>query len=472
MALRVLHYADVEAAYDDPERVGRLAGLIDELRDDSTVVTGGGDDTGPGVLSVVTEGRQSLDFFRSVDPDAETFGNHDFDHGIDALLSVVADSPQPWLCANATRDGDPFAAAQGASPWTVVDAGGRRVGLLGVAHPETAEINPNAAPVEFTDPVPAARTAVEALRGEGVDRTVVVSHLGDDTDLARAVDADLILGGHDHERRVDRVDGTLVCRPGGTGRYLLEVSFEGDRPTATHHAVDDTSVDNGPVATDVADAIRERMAATGLSDAVATAVDPVPCDMRACKRGESRIGNLITDAHRWKTGADVAVNSGGGFRRRPPLAGEVTAFDLVSVAPYAADLCTLRIDGAALLDTLGALALDSAPDDLPRWHFGHVSGASVVWDDAADELRAARVDGDPVDRNATYEVATTRFFVDSDALFPSLDPANVVERHGPQYEAVVEYVRDCGLDPELGDRIRRPTLDPAAVRDRDWPHSP
>jgi len=467
MALRVLHYADVEAAYDDPERIGRLAGLVDELRDEETLVCGGGDNTGPGVLSVVTEGRQSLEFFRSVDPDAETVGNHDFDHGVDALLSVVADAPQSWLCANATRDGDQFGAARGVDPWTVADAAGTAVGLVGVAHPETAEINPNAAPVTFSDPIPVVRDAIEALRNRGVDRIVVVSHWGDDTALARAVDADLILGGHDHTRRVDRIDGTLVCRPGGTGRSLLEASFDGERPTATHHSVDDAPVD-----ADVADAIRERMAATGLTDTVATAGDPVVCDMRACKRGESRLGNLVVDAYRWRSGADVALNSGGGFRRRPPLSGDVTAFDLVSVTPYAADLLTVALDGAALTETLGHLALESAPDDLPKWHFGHVSGARVVWDDAAARLREARVGGDPVDPDATYTLATTEFFVASDELFPAFGPSDVVDRHGRQYEAVVDYVRECGLDPTFDGRIRRPTLDDDAVPDRNWPHSP
>jgi 2',3'-cyclic-nucleotide 2'-phosphodiesterase (5'-nucleotidase family) len=467
MALRVLHYADVEAAYDDPERIGRLAGFVDELRDEETLVCGGGDNTGPGVLSVVTEGRQSLDFFRSIEPDAETVGNHDFDHGVDALLSVVADAPQPWLCANATRDGDQFGAAQGVEPWTATDVGGTAVGLVGVAHPETAEINPNAAPVTFSDPIPAVRDGVEALRDRGVDRTVVVSHCGDDTALARAVDADLILGGHDHERRVDRVDGTLVCRPGGTGRSLLEVSFAGDRPSATHHPVEDAPVDP-----DVAEAIRDRMAATGLTDTVATADDPTVCDMRACKRGESRLGNLVVDAYRWQSGADVALNSGGGFRRRPPLSGEVTAFDLVGVTPYAADLLTVALDGAALTETLGHLALESAPDDLPQWHFGHVSGARVVWDDAAERLREARVGGDPVDPDATYTLATTEFFVASDELFPAFGPDDVVERHGRQYDALVEYVRERGLGHGLDGRVRRPTLDDAAVPDRDWPHSP
>ena len=94
MSLRLLHYADLENAYDDPGRIGRLAGLIDNLRDEKTIVCGSGDNTGPGVLSLLTQRRQSLDFFHAVEPDVETFGNHEFDHGTDALLEVVSDSPQ------------------------------------------------------------------------------------------------------------------------------------------------------------------------------------------------------------------------------------------------------------------------------------------------------------------------------------------------------------------------------------------
>lgn len=37
MTLRLLHYADLEAAYDVPERVGRLATAVRERRDERTV---------------------------------------------------------------------------------------------------------------------------------------------------------------------------------------------------------------------------------------------------------------------------------------------------------------------------------------------------------------------------------------------------------------------------------------------------
>ncbi len=77
MAARTGRYSDVENAYDDPERIGRLAGLIDELRDPGTLVAGTGDNTSPGVLALVTEGEQSLPFFGAIGTDVETFGNHD-----------------------------------------------------------------------------------------------------------------------------------------------------------------------------------------------------------------------------------------------------------------------------------------------------------------------------------------------------------------------------------------------------------
>lgn len=466
MALRFLHYADLEAAYNDPERIGRLVGLIKQLRDDETIISGAGDNTGPNVLSLVTRGKQALDYFNAVNPDVETFGNHDFDHGVDALLNVVDESPQTWLCANVFRNGTRFGTQQGVVPWTVVQAGPHRVGIIGVGHPETDDLNPEADEIRFTNPIRAVESGVDALRDEGVDRIAVVSHLGDDTELARTVDVDLVLGAHDHEIRSDYVDGTVVCRPGAIGRYLLEVSF-GETPTVTHHEIEDVPIDET-----VVDAIRSRIEDAGLNDVIGTTSEPIFCDMMGCKRGESRIGNVIVDAYRWKTGADVAVNSGGGFRRRSPLEGEVTAFDLVSITPYDSELLVLEVDGNTVMQTFEQLALEAAPDDVPRWHFGHVSGASIRWDDAASELRNATVDGEPVERTETYEVTTTKFFVDNDQLFSALDWNDVVERDGPQYEAVVEYVRETGLDPEPMGRIRRPALESGAIPERNWPHSP
>lgn len=150
--IRVLHYSDIEAAYDTPERVGRLAGTIAALRDDSTLVFGTGDTTAPGVLSLVTEGEQALDFFEAVQPDASTFGNHDLDYGLERTLELVEGSPQTWVSANTYFEGERFGAEVGVLPWTTFDVGETRVGVFGVLDAETPALNPKASDLTVSDP--------------------------------------------------------------------------------------------------------------------------------------------------------------------------------------------------------------------------------------------------------------------------------------------------------------------------------
>jgi len=56
MAVRLLQYADLETALDDPEQCGALAGAIADRRDERTVVVGSGDNTAPAALSLATDG--------------------------------------------------------------------------------------------------------------------------------------------------------------------------------------------------------------------------------------------------------------------------------------------------------------------------------------------------------------------------------------------------------------------------------
>ncbi|PSQ08230.1 hypothetical protein BRC93_15370 [Halobacteriales archaeon QS_5_70_15] len=103
MTLRLLHYSDVENAYDDPERVGRLAGTLLAGDGGDALACGTGDNTAPGVLALRTEGWQSLDLFAAVEPDSETFGNHDLDLCAERTLELVPRSPQQWLRGTSTR---------------------------------------------------------------------------------------------------------------------------------------------------------------------------------------------------------------------------------------------------------------------------------------------------------------------------------------------------------------------------------
>jgi 2',3'-cyclic-nucleotide 2'-phosphodiesterase (5'-nucleotidase family) len=459
VTLRLLHYSDVENAYDDPERVGRLAGTLLERDGPDALTCGTGDDTAPGVLALCTGGEQSLDLFSAVEPDAETFGNHDFDFGTDRTLELVERSPQLWLSANVYPDDrrgvtEPFGASVGVRPWTVLDVDGARVGLFGLTDPHTPEINPAAAELSFRDPVPAAEAAVAELRARDVDFVVALSHLGrGDEALAAAVDVDVVLGGHVHSERIERIDGTVLTRPGVNGEVVMEVSLPDGE--VTRHAVAD-----GPLHEPVAASLRERMAAQGLTDVVARVDDPVERTERTCFRGESRIGNFVADAYRWAAldaGFEepvVGLQNSGGIREGPPLAGDVTLADLMSVIPFPERVAVLEVPGRVLRSAFAEAARNVGFGESEWWH-AHVSNARLEYDHGEHELVGASVGGRPVESGRDYRVATSEYLLHTEGEFPSLTPAFRVGTLSAQYEVLAAYARAEGIVPRIEGRVVR-----------------
>ncbi|MFC4549637.1 MULTISPECIES: bifunctional metallophosphatase/5'-nucleotidase [Halorussus] len=455
--MRLLHYSDIENVYDRPERAGRLAGLLEAYRDDETIVVGTGDDLGPSVLSMETDGRQSLDFFRAVAPDVETFGNHDFDYGLDATRKIVRESPQVWTSANVresaetaretadeVRVGERFADA---APTTVVERGGESVGFAGVTDPESSV--PDSLTV--TDPVEAVREATDDLRDRGVDRVVALAHVPDRRlrDVAAVPGVDAVLAGHVHGERRDRIEGTLVVRPGANGRVVWEVEL-GETVEAARLETADAPVDET-----VAERLRDRMAATGLAEVVGRATVPIERERREWFAGERRVTNFVADAYRWATGADASFFDAAMLREGPPLSGEVTVADLRGLAPFAADLRVASVSG----ETLGTLVEEAVLTDERAdrvageelW-WGHFAGMAVVWDRDAEAVREIRVDGEPLDPEAEYSLATTGYVLWSDE-FPAVSLADAEEAWGVQYDALVEYARAVGVRAELDGRI-------------------
>jgi 2',3'-cyclic-nucleotide 2'-phosphodiesterase (5'-nucleotidase family) len=460
---RLLHYSDVENAYDDPERLGRLAGTLRALDGQDALVCGTGDDTAPGVLALRTEGEQSLDLFEAVEPDVETFGNHDFDFGTERTRELVSRSPQQWLTANVypgegppptASAGEPFGADVGVRPWTVLDVDGSRVGLFGLTDPTTPEINPAATGLTFRDPVVAAEEAVAELRARDVDHVVALSHLGRGDDaLAAAVDVDAVLGGHVHSERVERIDETVLTRPGVNGEVVLEVSLPDGE--VTRHAVAD-----GPLYEPVAESLRARMAAEGLTEVVARAPEPVERTERTCFRGESPIGNFVADAYRWAAreagfeGPVVGLQNSGGIREGPALSGAVTLGDLMSVIPFPERVAVLDVSGRTLRSAFAEAARNVGFGEAEWWH-AHVSNARLEYDHGVDEIVDASVAGRPVTPDGRYRLATSEYLLHTAGEFPSLTPDHRVGTLDIQYEVLAAYARAAGIAPRVEGRVVR-----------------
>lgn len=445
--VRFLHYSDVENAYDDPARIGRLASSIRELRDDATLVCGTGDTTAPGLLAMETRGAHARRFFRAVAPDFATFGNHDFDPGTDPLRETVAESPQTWVTANLLEEsGDrQFAADAGVQRTALTSVDGTRVGLAGVTDPETVRPHPGAEGVRVTDPVEAAARATDELVDRGVDLVVVLSHAGESDDgIASLPAVDLVLGGHVHDVRNDRVDGTPVVHPGQRGERLSEV-------VVTDGAVDVVlhDVTEAEVAADVAETYRDLRTETGLDETLTRVEGTVPRDRTACYP-ESVMGNTVADAYRWSADADVAIFNAMQLRTGPALSGEVTVGDVRGAIPFDNPIHATTLTGEEVLELLANLGAPGPDLEV----FGHVSGATLTWRRTGDDLAldSATVGGESPDPSATYRVSAPAYAFDR-GLFPPLASDRVEETTGRAHEALVAHVRRHGLT-DLEGRMR------------------
>ena len=446
--VKLLHYSDVEKVYDEPERVGRLLAALDNRRTKETIVVGTGDDVAPNTLGLVRQGDHAVELFESIDPDVETFGNHDFDYGPDATERIVRESPQTWVSSNLfalPRDAEDRAKGRhfaGVPSTTIVSRDETTLGFVGVT-----ESLPSVPPsLGVAEPVEAVSDAVDEVAH--TDLTVVLGHLPKQMAerVANVRGVDLVCLGHVHETRQWTVDETpiLSLAPNAEAMWEIEV---GERLVSSTNAI---QVADYPPIEDAVARFERLWDKTGLSKQVARTNEPIPRCREWCLRRRCRIGLFIAAAYRWSGEADIGYLDTRGIRDGPPLSGPITVGELIGLVPFPGDLCVATLSGRDLRRLLAKTRRPLPDDDEAVW-WGQVSGASLP-----NDGDSPTIGGDSISDDATYRVATNDYVVQSGEEFPGIERSDIVERRGPQYEAVIEYATEAGSIPELRHSINPP----------------
>jgi 5'-nucleotidase len=125
-------------------------------------------------------------------------GNHEFDLGPGPLAEFLRGTKFKVVSANVGVEREPRLKGL-IAPYAVLSVGGEKVGVIGLTTPDTREIANPGPTVDFLDPYESAQKAVFELLKQGVNKIVVLSHLGYGEDLKlarRLVGAQVIVGGH------------------------------------------------------------------------------------------------------------------------------------------------------------------------------------------------------------------------------------------------------------------------------------
>ena len=217
--LTILHTNDVHSRIDpfpenDPKYPGmggvaRRAAIINQIRskEKNVLLLDAGDIFQGTPYFNLYGGEPELRIMSKMGYDASTIGNHDFDNGIDGLVSRLPDMNFPFLNVNYNFNDTPL--DNKTLPYRIFKKGGIKTGVFGIGIELHGLVDPKLyGNTIYEDPLIHAERISKVLKNDyACDLIICLSHLGyryndkkvSDEILAKQSSCiDLIIGGHTH----------------------------------------------------------------------------------------------------------------------------------------------------------------------------------------------------------------------------------------------------------------------------------
>ena len=456
--VKIVHTNDIHARVEEDDYnqvigMDRLSGIAQAFTEgaDGSLMLDSGDTFHGQSIATLVKGESVAKLMKACGYDAMTTGNHDWSYGKDRLKELGGIANVKILSGNIKNtDGTSFFDTDALVKEITKNGKTLKIGVFGVSDPEMKnKTTPsNVEGLDFQDAVDYARKEAAALKAEGCDVVIALSHTLDPKNVAAQVDGvDLWLCGHEHielSESVTTPDGskTYVSE---SGYYLntvglIDLNCTMDENGSVHVDYKKTSVDyeaaqNYPKdasVTAVLDSIKAENE-TVLNRVIGTS--PVELDgiWEHIRIGQTNLGNVITDAYLLATGADIAFENAGGIRASI-AAGTVTYGDVINVSPYGNYVVTKKLTGAQIKEMLEtSLTIQKnciVANDSGEWDawpndsgsYLQVGGITVRFDPAQPagaRVLSVQKDGQDLDDTKEYTVAVNNYLAGSDS-YPQL----------------------------------------------------
>lgn len=361
-----------------------------------------------------TKGAAIVPILNAMGVDLMTPGNWEWGFGPQVLRERIAAMNFPVVCCNVERADS---SEKEFEPCLVREIGGVRVGFAGVTSPIVTQTMPRpmGLGLRFGEPVEALSKAIFKLRHEErAELVVVVSHVGfpQDVKLAKEVEGmDVILSAHTHNRleKPVQVGKTLLIQSGFGGSFLgrLDLEVSDGHVCGYSHELIPIEESIAPDA-EVERVVNEQLAPFRARLGEVVGQTATPLDRMTVL--EATMDNLLTDAYRDLTGAEVAFSHGWRYGS-PILPGDVTLGNLWQIIPTNPEVVTFELSGAQILKRIEAnLESVYAPDAFQQkgGFVMRVSGLNaIVYLNNPKGTRVEHLDiaGEPLDLKRRYRVA-------------------------------------------------------------------
>jgi 5'-nucleotidase/UDP-sugar diphosphatase len=324
-----------------------------------TLILYGGDLLTGTPFSRAFKGELGVKLMNMMQFTAMVVGNHEFDYGLENILSRLKPAMSfPLLSANTKKESghrlfDSLTVKEFSDAKT-------KIVIFGLTTEETPVMThpKNAKGLVFDDSIATAKNLLKGVKKN--DLAIALTHLGveEDKSLAEKLpQIALIIGGHSHTALLTpvKVGNTLICQAGAYAKYVGKldaevldgkiVKYQGELIPLTAQVKED------PEASELIAQYKAK-----LDDMLNTVIGETEIHLEggrsAVRSGqETNLGKLITYNMALQAGSDAAIVNGGSIRSSLNV-GEIRVNDVYTVLPFNATVVRMNLKGGDLIDVL------------------------------------------------------------------------------------------------------------------------
>jgi 5'-nucleotidase/UDP-sugar diphosphatase len=426
--LTIMHTNDTHAHHepdgDGNGGVALQATVVHQIREEApnSLLLDAGDRFTGSIFHTFYRGQDNAQIMNLLGYDAMLTGSYEYTHGAQVLADFVSELDFPVLATNIDFSGSPEL-VDSIVPFVVLEVGGQQIGILGVTQADS-RVRPVSGLAFSSDYAGVAQAVIDTMSAEGVNKIIVLSHLGyfNDLDLVTQLSGVDVIVGSDTNTLLSNTlpdaegpypavtqnadgDTALVVQAYFNNLVMgrLDVEFDangvvtawmGDAISLTADITPDTEM------TELVAQLREPIG-DFLSQSVGETSQLLEGTREVCRFAECTMGNLIADAMREYTGAQIAFQNGGGIRASIET-GEILMQEVLDVLPFSNTVTTFELSG---LDIVAALENSVSRVDSTEGtgRFLQVSGLRFSYDGSRPSGQRV-TDVEVMDDNGNYDV--------------------------------------------------------------------
>ncbi|HBU77935.1 MAG TPA: bifunctional metallophosphatase/5'-nucleotidase [Muricauda sp.] len=458
-----LFWENEKIVFKDRGGLANIKTLFEQERQKNpghTIIVDGGDLIQGSGYTALSEGKVMPALIKNMGYDVIIPGNWEVVYGKDVMMDVMKGYETDVIVQNMYHEesDEPLFPT-----YSVKEFEGVRIGFMGINDPDVpVRQNPIFSKgIGFSGLTEDLKKQVDDLKmNENLDALFLVTHIGifKQVELANnpiSENVDYILGNDTHERVREPIQGKYakVTEPGAFGSFVgkLTLHFIDGKLVADDYELIDVDPEVFPADEEIQVLVDQAKAP--YKDHLETVIGYTKKPLYRYLTVENPMDNLITDAARWKTGADISISN--GFRFGNPIVPKngspapIIRANLWNLLPVNENIKTGKATGKQIKDWLEK-EMHNAFSKNPTERFGgwlvRFSGMKVSFNSQnpkGQRINSIIVNGKPLQNDDYYTIsACVRPGDPIDNLCRMSNVIDVEERDYTIHEVVEEYLNE------------------------------